>query len=143
MVLTILGLLLFARMPVNGSYATDVLPGMILASLGMGAIFMPLTLVATTGLKNEDQGLASGLFNTSQQVGGALGLAVLTTIAVGHTSDAKSLASIVHGWQWAFGGAAVLVTLSLVVLLALLRKQDVARIEEEARTDDEPVFASG
>jgi len=142
MVLTILGLLLFARMPVNGSYATDVLPGMILASLGMGAIFMPLTLVATTGLKNEDQGLASGLFNTSQQVGGALGLAVLTTIAVGHTSDAKSLASIVHGWQWAFGGAAVLVTLSLVVLLALLRKQDVARIEEEARTDDEPVFAS-
>ena len=87
MVLTILGLLLFARMPVNGSYASDVLPGMILASLGMGAIFMPLTLVATTGLKNEDQGLASGLFNTSQQVGGALGLAVLTTIAVGHTSD--------------------------------------------------------
>ena len=61
---------------------------MILASLGMGAIFMPLTLVATTGLKNEDQGLASGLFNTSQQVGGALGLAVLTTIAVSHTSDA-------------------------------------------------------
>ena len=47
-------------MPVDGSYAADVLPGMILASLGMGAVFMPLTLVATTGLKNEDQGLASG-----------------------------------------------------------------------------------
>ena len=91
MVLTILGLLLFARMPVDGSYASDVLPGMILASLGMGAIFMPLTLVATTGLENEDQGLASGLFNTSQQVGGALGLAILTTIAVGHTSDPNSL----------------------------------------------------
>src|ERR1700748_136117 len=62
MVLTILGLILFSRMPVDGSYASDVLPGMILASLGMGAIFMPLTLVATTGLKNEDQGLAAGLF---------------------------------------------------------------------------------
>jgi len=150
MVLTILGLLLFARMPVDGSYATDVLPGMILASLGMGAIFMPLTLVATTGLKNEDQGLASGLFNTAQQVGGALGLAVLSTIAVNHTSQAaladplnpKSLPSIVHGWQYAFGGAAVFVTLSLVVLLALLRKKDVARIEAEARTDDQPVFAN-
>jgi predicted MFS family arabinose efflux permease len=150
MVLTILGLLLFARMPVNGSYASDVLPGMILASLGMGAIFMPLTLVATTGLKNEDQGLASGLFNTSQQVGGALGLAVLSTIAVNHTSsaalanpsDPSSLASIVHGWQYAFGGAAVLVGLSLVVFVSLLRKRDVARIEEEARTDDQPVFAN-
>jgi EmrB/QacA subfamily drug resistance transporter len=150
MVLTILGLLLFARVPVDGSYASDVLPGMILASLGMGAIFMPLTLVATTGLKNEDQGLASGLFNTSQQVGGALGLAVLTTIAVNHTTKAALAAplvplqaSVVHGWQWAFGGAAVLVTLSLVVFVALLRKKDVARIEEEARTDDEPVFAAG
>jgi dipeptide/tripeptide permease len=48
----------------------------------------------------------------------------------------------VHGWQWAFGGAAVLVTLSLIVFVALLRKRDVARIEEEARTDDQPVFAS-
>jgi predicted MFS family arabinose efflux permease len=150
MVLTILGLLLFARMPVDGSYASDVLPGMILSSLGMGAIFMPLTLVATTGLENEDQGLASGLFNTSQQVGGALGLAILTTVAVNHTSKAAladpfnpaSLPSVVHGWQWAFGGAAVLVAASLVVFLGLLRSRDVARIEAEARTDEEPVFVS-
>jgi MFS family permease len=139
MVLTILGLILFARMPVDGSYAKDVLPGMILASLGMGAIFMPLTLVATTGLKNEDQGLASGLFNTSQQVGGALGLAVLSTIAVNHTSNPKSLPSIVHGWQYAFAGAAVLVGLSLVVFLALLRKRHVARIEAQAEA--EPALA--
>jgi predicted MFS family arabinose efflux permease len=108
----------------------------------MGAIFMPLTLVATTGLENEDQGLASGLFNTSQQVGGALGLAILTTVAVGHTSDPSSLPSVVHGWQYAFGGAAVLVAASLVVFLALLRSRDVERIEAEARTDDEPVFVS-
>src|SRR3954449_13222400 len=67
MILTAIGMLFFARMPVHGAYASDVLPGMILASLGMGAVFMPLTLVATTGLHDEDQGLASGLFNTSQQ----------------------------------------------------------------------------
>src|SRR4029450_10181996 len=84
MVLTILGLLLFSRMPVDGSYSADVLPGMILSSLGMGAIFMPLTLVATTGLDNEDQGLASGLFNTSQQGGGALGLAILSSVGARH-----------------------------------------------------------
>ncbi|MFL5942876.1 MAG: MFS transporter [Gaiellaceae bacterium] len=141
MVLTIVGMILFARMPVDGVYAADVLPGMLIGSLGMGAIFMPLTLVATTGLENEDQGLASGLFNTSQQVGGALGLAILTTIAASHTSG-KGAAALVHGFHYAFAGAAVLVGLALVVLLALLRKRDVARIEAEARTDDEPVFAS-
>ncbi len=139
MVLTILGLLLFSRMPVDGSYAKDVLPGMILSSLGMGAIFMPLTLIATTGLKNEDQGLASGLFNTSQQVGGALGLAVLTTIAASHTNGHTATA-LVHGFHYAFIGAAVLVSLSLVVFVALLRKRDVARIEADIET--EPALAA-
>src|SRR5690349_12986168 len=135
MVLTVLGMILFARMPVDGSYAIDVLPGMIVGSLGMGAIFMPLTLVATTGLEDEDQGLASGLFNTSQQVGGALGLAILSTIAAGRTHGASS-AALVHGFRYAFVAAACFVAAALVVLLALLRKRDVARIEAEARTDE-------
>jgi EmrB/QacA subfamily drug resistance transporter len=139
MVLTILGLLLFSRMPVDGSYAADVLPGMILSSLGMGAIFMPLTLIATTGLENEDQGLASGLFNTSQQVGGALGLAILSTIAASHTNG-HSAAALVNGFHYAFIGAAVLVGLSLIVFVALLRKRDVARIEADIET--EPALAA-
>jgi sugar phosphate permease len=139
MVLTVLGMVLFARMPVDGSYATDVLPGMILGSLGMGAIFMPLTLVATTGLEDEDQGLASGLFNTSQQVGGALGLAVLSTVAASRTHGHSSSA-LVHGFHYAFAGAAVLVAASLVVMLALLRKQHVARIE--AAAEREPALAA-
>jgi EmrB/QacA subfamily drug resistance transporter len=139
MVLTVLGMVLFARMPVDGSYAIDVLPGMIVGSLGMGAIFMPLTLVATTGLEDEDQGLASGLFNTSQQVGGALGLAILTTIAAGQTHGVSPAAQV-HGFHYAFAGAGVLVALSLVVMLALLRKRHVARIE--ARAEAEPALAA-
>src|SRR2546423_11323012 len=138
MVLTALGMLLFARMPVGGSYVTDVLPGMIVASLGLGAVFMPLTLVATTGLEDEDQGLASGLFNTSQQVGGALGLAILSTIAASHTHGV-SAATQVHGFHYAFAGAGVLVGLALVVLVALLRKQDVAAIEASAEGEPVPV----
>jgi EmrB/QacA subfamily drug resistance transporter len=139
MVLTVIGMILFARMPVDGSYAVDVLPGMLVGSLGMGAIFMPLTLVATTGLEDEDQGLASGLFNTSQQVGGALGLAILTTIAAGHTHGSSSAAQV-HGFHYAFAGAGVLVALALVVMLALLRKHHVARIE--AIENAEPAMLS-
>ena len=75
------GLVLLTQLPVHGSYLTNVLPSILLSSLGMGAVFMPLTLIATTGLEDADQGLASGLFNTSQQIGGALGLAVLSTLA--------------------------------------------------------------
>ena len=86
MVVAAAGMLLLTRIPVDGSYAADVLPALILTSLGMGAVFVPLTLVATTGLEDEDQGLASGLFNTSQQIGGALGLAILSTIAASRTS---------------------------------------------------------
>jgi predicted MFS family arabinose efflux permease len=141
MVLTALGMLLFAHMPVDGSYATDVLPAMILASLGMGAVFMPLTLVATTGLKDEDQGLASGLFNTSQQIGGALGLAILSTIAAGQTSGG-SPAQLVHGFHYAFVGAAAFVVAGLVVMLSMLRKQDVARIEAAAEGEAPGVLAA-
>src|SRR5487761_154557 len=131
MLLTAIGMLLFARMPVHGSYATDILPGMIVASLGMGAVFMPLTLVATTGLRDEDQGLASGLFNTSQQIGGALGLAILTTLAASQTHGG-SHAQLVHGFHYAFAGAAGLVLVALVVMLSLRRTRPVTRIETEA-----------
>src|SRR6185437_3347270 len=88
MIVTALGMLLLVRLPVDGSYLSDVLPALVVTSLGMGAVFMPLTLIATTGLKDDDQGLASGLFNTSQQIGGALGLAILSTIAASKTTAA-------------------------------------------------------
>jgi EmrB/QacA subfamily drug resistance transporter len=142
MILTVLGLAWLTQLPVNGSYLPDVLPAMLLTSLGMGAVFMPMTLVATTGLDNEDQGLASGLFNTSQQIGGALGLAVLSTIAAGRTSaagGASNPAALVHGFHYAYAGAAVFVLVALTVMLVRLRASDVARIEAEA--GGKPVLA--
>ncbi|HET7590697.1 MAG TPA: DHA2 family efflux MFS transporter permease subunit [Solirubrobacterales bacterium] len=134
MLLTVAGMLVFARLPVDGTYVRDVLPGMALSALGMGAVFMPLTLVATTGLEDADQGLASGLFNTSQQIGGALGLAILSTIAAGRTHGG-SAAQLVHGFHYAFAGAAVFVAAALVLMVALLRKRHVARIEAEAESE--------
>jgi len=137
LIVTGVGMLLLTRLPVGGSYAADVLPALIVTSLGLGCVFLPLTLVATTGLENEDQGLASGLFNTSQQVGGALGLAILTTFAASRTSGDHGVsksAALVDGFHYAFAGGAIFVALALAVLLALLRRQHVERIEAEAAT---------
>jgi EmrB/QacA subfamily drug resistance transporter len=140
MLLTVGGMIWLAQLPVHGSYAADVLPSLLLSSLGMGAVFMPLTLVATTGLEDKDQGLASGLFNTSQQIGGALGLAILSTIAASRTAHVGGgqSASLVAGFHWAFAGGALFVAAALVAMLVMLRKRHVARIEAEAST--EPVL---
>jgi EmrB/QacA subfamily drug resistance transporter len=141
-VLTAAGLLLLTQLPVQGSYVADVLPALLLSSLGMGAVFMTLTLIATTGLDDADQGLASGLFNTSQQVGGALGLAVLSTIATSKTASAGGSTGhgLVAGFHWAFAGGAVVIIVALVGMVALLRKRHVARIEAQAASEEEPVM---
>jgi MFS family permease len=130
------GLLLLTRIPVGGTYAADVLPALLLTSLGMGGVFVSLTLVATTGLEDDDQGLASGLFNTSQQIGGALGLAILSTIAASRTNAAHGTeaANLVHGFHYAFAGSAVFLLAGLASLVVLLRQHHVAKIEQEAVT---------
>jgi EmrB/QacA subfamily drug resistance transporter len=134
MLIAAAGLALLTQLPVHGSYVVNVLPAIVLSSLGMGAVFMPLTLIATTGLDDADQGLASGLFNTSQQIGGALGLAVLSTIAASKTTSAggSPTHALVVGFHWAFGVGAVVMIAALAVMLALLRQRDVARIEQLA-----------
>ncbi len=124
-----------ARVPVHGSYLTDVMPSILLTSLGMGAVFVPLTLVATTGLDDSDQGLASGLFNTSQQIGGALGLAILSTIAASRPRGRESRARP----RLPLGVRAVascFVLGALVVLVVLLRRSDVERIQAAVVTAD-------
>ena len=137
MLVTIGGMVLLTRISVDGSYASDVLPALVLTALGLGAVFVPLTLVATTGLENEDQGLASGIFNTSQQIGGALGLAILSSLAASKTASATGVsqqAALVQGFHVAFAGGAAFMVVALGCFLALLRRRDVARIEAEAAT---------
>ena len=135
MFVTIAGMVLLTRISVDGSYAADVMPALVLTALGLGAVFVPLTLIATTGLENEDQGLASGIFNTSQQIGGALGLAILASLAANKTANATGVSdqeALVQGFHVAFAGGALFMVVALGTFLALLRRRDVERIEAEA-----------
>ena len=135
MVVTIVGMALLTRISADGSYAVDVMPALVVTSLGLGCVFVPLTLIATTGLDDEDQGLASGLFNTSQQIGGALGLAILASLAASKTTGATGVSqseALVQGFHVAFAGGAAFVGVALVGFLALVRGRDVERIEAEA-----------
>jgi len=145
--LAILGLVILRGAGVDGTYLGNLLPGIIPMSIGMGMTFLPLTLVATTGVSNSDAGLASGLFNTSQQVGGALGLAVLSTIAATHTTnvlDGLSAAptaqqraeAVVEGFQVAYLGGIGLLVLGAIVLVSVLRTRDMAAV---AAAEGQPV----
>jgi EmrB/QacA subfamily drug resistance transporter len=138
------GLLLLTQLPVHGSYLTNVLPSIALSSLGMGAVFMPLTLIATTGLDDADQGLASGLFNTSQQIGGALGLAVLSTLATSKSASAggSPANALVVGFHWAFAAGAVAMVVALGVMIAALRARHVARIEAQAASGEPAIVGA-
>jgi EmrB/QacA subfamily drug resistance transporter len=133
------GMFLLTALPYNGSYSSDLLPGLLLIAFGMGMTFVPITLMATTNVDGDDQGLASGLLNTAQQVGGALGLAVLSTLAFNHTSGVigalghrptatDRTAALVGGYTTAFTVGAILMATGALLIVALVRKRDVANI---------------
>jgi EmrB/QacA subfamily drug resistance transporter len=125
--------LLAATTQVDGDYL-GVLGGLLAMAIGMGATFVPMTLVATTNVEPDDAGLASGIFNTSQQVGGALGLAILSTLAASRTADllaggTSRPEALVEGFQLAFIVAAAMLAAGAVLTATLLRRKDVERIE--------------
>ncbi len=119
------GLLLFTRVPMEATYVTDLMPTMVLFGLGAGLSFPALMTLAMSGATESDAGLASGLVNTTQQVGGALGLAVLSTFSATHAENrvadgASAAVAAVDGYQLAFiigaGFAAAAIALALTVL---------------------------
>ncbi len=135
-----IGLLYFARLPDHGVYVKDVLPTILIVSIGMGLTFVPCTLLATTNVAAADAGLASGLLNTSQQVGGALGLAILASLATSRTNHLLAGAvtpigalvrthATVSGSHVAFAVGAGMLVLGALVLLVTVRKQDAAAID--------------
>jgi EmrB/QacA subfamily drug resistance transporter len=129
------GLVLFTQVSVGGSYVTDLLPGFLLIGVGIGFAFVPISIAALAGVQPAEAGLASGLINTSQQIGGALGIAALATIATTRTTDqiaagtAQSQA-LVDGFTAAFIVGAVIAAVGIVASLTLIRRDELAQAPE-------------
>jgi EmrB/QacA subfamily drug resistance transporter len=132
------GLILFTQVSVDGSYVADLLPGFILVGVGLGFSFVPVSIAALAGVAGREAGLASGLINTSQQIGGALGLAILTTVSTTRTDNQTpagqppSLDALVSGYSVAFWVAAGFAALSLATTLLILKRQDLVTAPEAA-----------
>jgi EmrB/QacA subfamily drug resistance transporter len=145
------GLLLFARTPVDGNYWIDVAPVMVLLGTGAGLAFPALMTLAMSGATPSDAGLASGLVNTTTQVGGAIGLAVLATVATERTdglrADGETLNSALNaGYHLAYLIGAALVAIAVVVAVVVLERQPAgaaghAASGETAGPDGEPAYS--
>jgi MFS family permease len=137
-----IGLLLFARAPVDGSFVADVLPAMILLGFGAGIAFNPVLLAAMSDVKPEESGLASGIVNTAFMMGGALGLAVLASLAASRTDTLTSeghshLSALTGGYHAAFVVGALFAIAAVVVGTVLLRTP-----KAPADTAHEPAVAA-
>ena len=152
-VLVAAGLIWFAQVSPNGTYVGDVLFPSLLAAVGLGLVFVPLTIAAVAGVSAQESGLASGLINTSQQVGGALGLAILATIANSTTQDAMAEAggdqsalpaALTDGFAAAFtvgAGFAILGAILTMVLISSRTSREHAEAARRGEVEAVPVPA--
>jgi EmrB/QacA subfamily drug resistance transporter len=147
MALTIAGLLWFSQVSVGGSYLVDLVPGFILSGLGLGFSFVPVQIASLVGVGHEEAGIASGLINTSQQVGGALGVAILSTITVTRVNtyihDHAPTATVgkyalVSGFEIAFLVGAGLALIGLIATLLFIPRHTTAEVPLAAATEPEP-----
>jgi EmrB/QacA subfamily drug resistance transporter len=139
LLISIGGFVLLTRVSVHSDYASHVLPAMVVLGTGLGTAFVPITIAATSGVASHDSGLASGLINSTQQVGGSLGLAILTSVATSRVTSAlhagSSLpAALTHGFAGAFTVAGLLCGLGVALAAGLLprRPRDAGERQLEA-----------
>src|SRR3954449_5757390 len=139
LLITTAGFIFITQVSGHGDYWSHVFPAFLILAVGLGLSFVPITISATTGVAPEDSGLASGLLNTTQQVGGSLGLAILSTISTTRVTNALHggaglTAALTHGFKGAFIVAAILCAAAAALALVLLprRKRDIGNEDAEA-----------
>jgi EmrB/QacA subfamily drug resistance transporter len=131
------GVFWLSRVPVGGSYAADMLPGLLIASLGLGAMFVAVTTAANEGVRADQAGLAAALLNASQQVGGALGLAVFSAIATGRTNDllaayAPAPEALTSGFQRALLACSISLAAAAILALRTTNTRGATAHEDDA-----------
>ena len=132
----------YTQISVNGSYFTDLFPGFLLTGVGLGFSFVPISIAALSGVTDREAGLASGLINTSQQIGGAVGLAILTSVSTTRTNNLLSTGTappvaLTEGFQLAFLVGLGFAVVGVLATLVVLRRQDLP-IGTEAQPDESP-----
>ena len=137
MALLAVGMFLFTQVSVGGSYASDLLPGFLIIALGMALCFVPISIAALAGVKQAEAGIASGLINTSQQIGGAVGIALLSTVAITHTENEVAAGTaapqaLTSGFQLAFWVGAGIAIAGVLAALALIRQEEISVAPETA-----------
>jgi EmrB/QacA subfamily drug resistance transporter len=133
------GMLWYTQIPVHGSFATNLLPGYLMVGFGLAFSFIPMSIAALAGVENHEAGLASGLINTTQQIGGALGVAIVATVAFTH---AKTLLAAGHdplsaqtsGFSLGFWVLAAISAVSVVAAATLVRGRELERVEAAVQT---------
>jgi len=145
------GLVLYARLPVEGHYFWDLFPAFLLSGIGLALAFVPMSIGALAGVEESDAGIASGLINTTQQVGGAIGVAVASTIATTFTGNyvdahagasALSGAALIHGFQIAFYVLAAVAAVAAVASALLIESKPAATEAELVELDLVPAEAA-
>jgi EmrB/QacA subfamily drug resistance transporter len=139
------GVAFFTQVSPDGSYVSDLLPGFLVIAVGMGFSFVPISIAALAGVKPSEAGLASGLINTSQQVGGALGIAALSAIATSTTTDkltagAAKATALTDGFQAAFTAGAAVGIVGILVALFVVRGRDITTEPVTVPAGAEPVL---
>jgi EmrB/QacA subfamily drug resistance transporter len=131
-----LGNVWFTQVSADGSYAVDLLPGFLAIGVGLGFSFVPMSIAALAGVAPQEAGLASGLFNTSQQIGGALGVALFSTVATNRTSDLLAegesrAAALTSGFTLAFWVAVGFAVLALIATLTMIHREELGTVAVE------------
>jgi EmrB/QacA subfamily drug resistance transporter len=134
-VATIAGLVWYTQIPVHASYAADLLPGYLLIGFALPFTFIPVSIAALAGVEQHEAGLASGLINTAQQVGGAIGVAVTSSVLLTHSNHLLKQgeqfpAAFTSGAQWAFWVTVGIAAVGLLATLVLIRDEELAAVEQ-------------
>jgi hypothetical protein len=132
---TIAGLLWYTQIPVHASYASDLLPGYLLIGFALPFSFIPVSIAALAGVEQHEAGLASGLINTAQQVGGAIGVAVTSSVLLTHSNTLMKHgtlfpAAFTGGTRWAFWVTVGIAIVGLLATIVLIRDKEMAMAED-------------